>query len=599
MKEGSQIEYDDGLIRWSCALNMEIPPTSPRVYRRFLKEDIPAYWLTDQTTGKILDPFQPDYWLNTADIKQVWKLSGCNHFIAAALKRKAAQPGGRGFVVANTPLRYNSDGETISDASTLSRRQRSYRDSAADGIVEWLAANRNRSNVNWVCNMVVSLRLASWCWALWMDHTVGKLATERIYMTAIEALVDHVNHIIRHFECDGLHTNHYVANLAAVHVAAQLFPALSGMDRIERDVRHRLEDEIRRQVEETGVDYEFSLHYHRLVTELFAYPLFLNEAMGRHDFSAQYRERVDKMIRVLEAAVNRAGTLPQIGDNDSEIMWCIALDAVPPRNIGPFLLASRRLLASPASSVQEALMIMTGMCNVTAEADWAQGRENGEWIIYTSPGWAFRRFGPFDLAFICGGIGTKGYGVHDHVHPNEVLVSAQGVEFIVDGGTGFYTRDMALRNRLRSAVGHSTADLGFDSAIPDGQLSGLWRMKQTWKARLESRGDVLAGTCRCGCGRHDREVAPAGDRLRVLDRVSGAPAAALRWMFHPDVRVVALGGGAWSLKRDGVCLRLSVAGAESRLDEAVYSDFFSQIGRTRCLVIPAGPGTITTELESV
>jgi len=536
------------------------------VYRRAWKPQPADFWNIDQTTGILLKGAAPDCWANTADIKQVWKLSCCNHFPHRALRRLAGlEAGGRG--------------------------------SAAGDILEWKRATiADRRPVHYHCNMIVALRLANWMLALAFDGAAAVQADAAAEREVAAALAEHVNHVAHHLESDGLRTNHYVSNLSALCIAALLYPDWSGSGELLSRAAGRLDRELTRQVDGEGVDYEFSLHYQRLVAELFAYPLFLSEALQRPIFSSRYRERVRSMFEVLETAVNREGFLPQIGDNDSETMWCRALDFGPPRNIRPFLAAGRRLLDGPPPSPLEALVVMTGWPDATRPLAAAAESDGEAWKIYERPGWAFRRIGPFDLVFACGGIGARGYGVHDHVHPNELLVSARGVEFIVDGGTGCYTRDIAVRNRLRSAAGHSTADLGFSGAIPDDRLSGLWRLKQTWKAHLERRGDVLAGVCECGGRRHVREIVAERGRLRVRDCVSGAAAVEMRWLLHPEVRVTELADGAWRLERANARLRLAVAGGQGRRVEADYSDSFSHIGRTVGLSVSVS-GPCTTELE--
>lgn len=536
------------------------------IYRRLWEPRTPDVWNVDPTTGARLCGSAPDYWAGRADIKQVWKLSCCNHFAIRALRRWAGL-----------------------DAAGSG--------SAAGDILEWKrATGGDCRDVHYRCAMIVALRLANWMLALALDRAAGVRVDPSSDAEIAALLANQINHVAHNLESDGLRTNHYISNLSALAIAALLHPEWAGMKEMEARSVARLERELSRQVDAEGVDYEFSTHYHRLVTELFAYPMFLAEAQGQTLFSARYRERVGLMFGVLEAAANRAGVLPQIGDNDSETMWCHALDYGPPRNIRPFLFAGRRLLSAPARSPLEALIEMTGWLSAAADSASAPPMAADGWRWYARPGWAFRKVGPFDLAFVCGGIGANGYGVHDHVHPNELLVSAGGLEFIVDAGTGCYTRDPALRNRLREAASHSTADIGFPGAIPDDRLSGLWRLKQSWRAMSDRRGDALIGSCRCGGRRHVREIVADADRVLVRDRIFGAETASVRWLLHPEVRLTGLAGGAWRLERGNLRFRMAISGGQARRADAEYSDYFSDVGRTAGLAVSAA-GSLSTEME--
>ena len=69
------------------------------------------------------------------------------------------------------------------------------------------------------------------------------------------------------------------------------------------------------QVLPDGADYESSVPYHRLVTELFLGAARLADHM-RRAAAAAFSDRVERMVAFLAAVLRPDGLMPQIGDAD-------------------------------------------------------------------------------------------------------------------------------------------------------------------------------------------------------------------------------------------------------------------------------------------
>jgi hypothetical protein len=76
-----------------------------------------------------------------------------------------------------------------------------------------------------------------------------------------------------------------------------------------------MEQQIRWQVHEDGVDYENSVSYHRLVTELFLVAFIFARRNGA-DFSSSYRERLNGMLDFMLAYSRDDGSTPLVSDAD-------------------------------------------------------------------------------------------------------------------------------------------------------------------------------------------------------------------------------------------------------------------------------------------
>ncbi len=77
------------------------------------------------------------------------------------------------------------------------------------------------------------------------------------------------------------------------------------------------------QVYEDGVDFEGSISYHRLVTELFLSATLLCLKSGI-TFPEWYMNRIEKMIEFVMYYTKPDGTAPQIGDNDDGRLHILA-----------------------------------------------------------------------------------------------------------------------------------------------------------------------------------------------------------------------------------------------------------------------------------
>src|SRR5262249_6693469 len=109
--------------------------------------------------------------------------------------------------------------------------------------------------------------------------------------------------------------NHFLSNVAGLFFVVAIFHDLPLGVTWDRQCREWLTHEMDVQVLADGADYESSVPYHRLVTELF---------LGAERL-APYREsplppafptRVRSMVEFLAAVIRPDGLMPQLGDAD-------------------------------------------------------------------------------------------------------------------------------------------------------------------------------------------------------------------------------------------------------------------------------------------
>lgn len=543
-----------------------------RIYRRRWNMQTPEFWATDQDAGVCMERIQKDYWADRADVKKVWKLS-CGHFlIPAAIAGNSA------------------------DAVKLA-------DYVCATILDWIEHNRDECGVNWASPTEVSLRLSNWSLLLLTLQTTCRRLPEETQVTLLKSLHRHIVFIIDHLEADGLRTNHYAANISSLFIASVVFSGFSGCDQLQRRVRLLLERELLAQTDDQGVHFEFSLHYHRLVLELFAYPHFICLALGLEGFSRRYTERLDNMLQVLESSVNRAGFLPQIGDNDSEYLWCAALDHAPPRNVLPFIRVCRHFLdgANHTDSAWRSLLALTGFpfSRGPILQKPSPSIQDSNWRAFGGPGWFISKTPSMDVFAVCGPTGSRGLGAHDHWHQNQLIISCHGLEMITDPGTGCYTANRRLRNRLRASACHSTADLGPPTRL-GGRVEDLFWIREAIhsKAKVDRRGVLRMQTARIN-RIHIRNVQIFDDTIKVSDRVLDRKPVVIRWVLHPEASITLEGAQAALLRRGSEAnLRITWTRGVGSICTLPYSDYFSDIQETRALCIES-TGLCETNISSL
>ena len=110
-------------------------------------------------------------------------------------------------------------------------------------------------------------------------------------------------------------SNHFLSNVVGLHVLAAAFTDIGEGARWDAWCRQALETEIDVQVHEEGADFESSVPYHRLVTELFMASARLARQQGR-PLSAHYEDKLVRMVEFSLATARPDGLMPVIGDCD-------------------------------------------------------------------------------------------------------------------------------------------------------------------------------------------------------------------------------------------------------------------------------------------
>jgi Heparinase II/III-like protein/Heparinase II/III N-terminus len=420
--------------------------------------------------GSLLPPSYAD----GSDIRSPWELSRCQHL----------------------PL--------LAAAHRLTGDRR-YVDELGAQLESWIDANPVELGPNWASTMEVAIRAANWVAALalcaehardepWLERTMGSLLLHGRFVRA-------------HPEDGPARGNHHVAGLAGLLVVAAVFSAgLEGQSWADW-ATGELEAELAHQVHPDGTDFEASIPYHRLVTELFVCGTQAAYALVPGSFDDEYRARLGRMLRFVADYTRADGLAPQIGDGDDGRFLPLGdYGALDPRD-------HRHLFRQADVSLE------------------AQG--NG---AYPDGGYFVLRAGDLFAIVRCGDTGRGGLGGHGHNDQLSFELALGAQQLVLDPGTYAYTSDPAARNEFRSTAFHATLAV-------DGAEQNELRGDDLFLMRDRTRAEALDSAATFFEGRHHgfealdppathtRRLELDAQNLTIRDTVESAATHELQWTF--------------------------------------------------------------------
>jgi len=337
-----------------------------------------------------------------------------------------------------------------------------YREAAKLLTSDWVARNPVGIGVNWTLAMEASLRAMSICFLI--DLLWPLRLEEQAWLKDITAsLWQHFLFIEAHLEFSHfVRSNHYLSNIVGLYCLS-VFLDGSGMAAKRRIYKRRIEREILKQVHEDGGDYESSLGYHVLVTQMFTASWLLMRA-AKATPSAEFVQRLRLMHRFAREVANSEGQLPHAGDCDDGRVELVTDDLhqllsvpVPERNslrVSNLLGLGSALFGEPSHAAEDAKWYgCSGTSSLTREANTP--RPDGV-TVFPQSGIAVARRGNTEVVFFAMPNSISGRGSHAHNDKLSLVMRIAGEEILCDSGTCCYTRDASTRNRFRSTTAHNT-----------------------------------------------------------------------------------------------------------------------------------------------
>lgn len=477
-----------------------------------------------------------------ADIKYPWELARCQHWV------------------------------TLGQAFRLSGDERFAREIARQ-LADFVEANPVGIGINWTCTMDVALRAVSWALALEMVRGSGAL-DPAFWSSAQTALFDHGVFIRANLENTyEVTSNHFLSNVVGLWFLSAMFADTKTAGEWNAFSRLALEQEIDVQVRPDGADFESSVPYHRLVTELFLGCARLADLNGE-PLSEHYRSRVRDMTAYLAGVLRPDGLMPQVGDADDGRLHILS-------GYGTTSPQDPRHLLGPAGVIFDVpeWVALSGDAGQWEAVWWGLDPDRvvpasvsvpGGTRLFPDAGLAvMRSSGGTYLVATNGIVGTNGFGNHKHNDQLSFEYHPHGIPLIVDPGSYVYTSDPDARNLFRSTASHNTLRI---DAVEQNEMKPEWlfRLFETSNAEhvsFDDGADVAEYVGRHhGYERlpepvtHERafRLLRTSDSLLIIDRLRGQGEHDVVWHFHlaPGVSVqpsdgplltLVAGGRAWGL----------------------------------------------------
>lgn len=501
---------------------------------------------------------------------------------------------------------------------------RRYRSEVMAQLCDWIAANPPYYGPAWRNGMNVAVRTANIICAaglLELDAAQDKDFVELLY----ETLDHHRRFIALTAEIYKPH-NHIMAETAGLVLVTSLLEQAQSDDMTkmenhawERYAWRELSNEITRQINEDGFDFENTTSYHAYVLEMMLYPALVAARVKGCRTAAEVREflvhkerlsgkaleNIRKAAKVLCLLTQPDGNIPFIGDNDGGryIPW--ESEAACPSDMRALSCTAALLFEDPAllpSNVRsvdfQAAAAFFDDASVTASAFRPQS------VHLSQCGYGILAGQTYHSVFRCGG-STADKGGHTNNDQLSFTLCANGETILVDPGTYTYTGDLTWRAKLRSITAHSTVSIDdeeTDRLVALQQFGGGGSETHTLCRRFEVYPDrtVCEGAYDSLIRLPEMVMAVARtlecreNRIDLTDTVTYAftpptqGRITQRFLLHPDCKWEILDDHTAVVSKNGVEVRFETAGGAFTQEEAFFSPCYGvrQDTTALCVVLP-------------
>lgn len=359
-------------------------------------------------------------------------------------------------------------------------------------ILDWIEKNPFCYGVNWVCTMEVAIRTINWIIAINIFGDIFQKDGD-FKETISKLLIQHAEYISAFPEIyeNGHTTNHTTADYTGLLFLALTLKEHPKSERWLKQAIEGLEECIRYQTYEDGVNFEASIPYHRLVLEMFAYSAVVAKANGI-EFSKRYYELLFKMFEYTAAYMDHNGNAPQVGDNDSgrilifhesdEHDHSYLLDLG--EHIFNYKFKSQCKKRNP-----ELRQWLPKINKINIEELNVEPRETNKSIAFEKGGAYFLKNENVSLMVACFPIGQNGIGGHNHFDMGSFTLSYKGQAIVVDSGTYTYTRSKQDRDKFRGLGSHNVVMKNIDKNIccKDEKIWGLSKYSEFELTQFDER----------------------------------------------------------------------------------------------------------------
>jgi len=333
-------------------------------------------------------------------------------------------------------------------------------------IENWIDENPLMKSINWTLAMEVSIRAVNWIYALNMfikSPLIDMDFLELIYSSLYEHGFFIYNNLEKGFPYSG---NHYASNIVGLLFLGVFFKKQYRAEHWFQNALKEYYREVRLQILPSGVHFERSTAYHRLMLELFYYSFLM---LRRNEINIPFdiKFRIETMFQFVLYYLKPNGNTPLIGDNDDGRI-------LPFMSYGP---RDHRYLLSLASTEFNNSPYNKYSIGYTSDVFFLQNLSRKEFFesiqssndnlsskVFKDAGFCIVR--DEEVHMFINNSGPTKYpdhvnegGAHTHADLLSFELYFGKTSFLVDPGTYVYTSDPVERNKFRSTEMHNTVTI--------------------------------------------------------------------------------------------------------------------------------------------
>lgn len=413
-----------------------------------------------------------------ADIKMPWELSRCQHLL------------------------------WLGEAYLLTQEKK-YAQEITDEINWWIDDNPLMYTVNWKCAMDVAFRAVNWLFALNMiadyegfDNRFAEKVTHSLWQHGF-FIRNNLERVIPYSN------NHYTSDLVGLLYLGKLFEMTRKGRRWSRFALKEYYKEICQQVLPSGVHYERSVSYHRMMTEMLSYPVYMLKRVGI-TVPQEVMERISNMYAYIANYTKPNGLAPLIADNDDgRFVPFLQRDFRKHGYLNDTYSVENRIVAA---GMQPLFCTLTKGSKLYEDAGVAVIRQDDDYLFVNHGGYSKN---PKESDTII--------GTHTHNDLLSFELNLGGKDIIVDAGTYLYTSSDSDRNAFRSTSKHNTIVVddeeqnGFAVAFALKRNVRKGKLKRVEKSSIEGDYTTIKGQMN-----HQRRFAFTNGELIIIDKLTKA-----------------------------------------------------------------------------
>ncbi|OGU56715.1 MAG: hypothetical protein A2X64_10640 [Ignavibacteria bacterium GWF2_33_9] len=390
-------------------------------------------------------------------------------------------------------------------------------------INDFIDENPPFLGVNWISPMEIAIRSVNIITSLSilfrsnvkLDNTFISKLSNYLYISAV---------FIYH-KCEwssGMRNNHYFANLIGLMVITHCFSQGDFIEDYGNFAVKEFLNEIDYQFNSDGSNFEGSLPYHFFMLEMLYIGLDVFN-LNNKVIPNVVSEKLDKIITFSKNIRGLENFIPQIGDNDSGMVFKITTLY---KSFNKHEFYDKILLHLLSNNYND-----NGRKYLSQNLDYYSEYKDIGLITYQNI--------KLKLWISTGRKAQNGKGGHNHNDSLSFVLQVKSQEVICDPGTLEYTSNSKLRNLFRSAYSHNHFFIDNLKEFADDSIDDLFWYNDNpveYKIEQNQHGLEIKMTKKILKNNIERKFLITTDNIQIIDSIPfQLKSGKLSLHFHPDV----------------------------------------------------------------